>query len=230
MAVATPEGLERTPAVSLVPTAGVVGPDGVNRVKVAQLLEAGGYTVTFESAGGDDVREDFDAEVIVLLGDSQPHLMAAEIRSLRAQLPEGSLIAVVSADDRRGAVQVALGAGARVYVALDRLEEAFIPSLTAALVGQVVLPAAREGQGLDQVLTAREKQVLALVVMGMTNAEIASKLFLAESTVKSHLSSAFGKLGVRSRNEAAAMILDPDSGVGLGILTIPTQDEPSRAA
>jgi DNA-binding NarL/FixJ family response regulator len=59
-------------------------------------------------------------------------------------------------------------------------------------------------------------------VMGMTNAAIASQLYLAESTVKSHLSSAFAKLGVSSRAEATNVILDP-SAAGLGILTIPTR-------
>jgi DNA-binding NarL/FixJ family response regulator len=56
-------------------------------------------------------------------------------------------------------------------------------------------------------------------VMGFTNAGIAKKLFLAESTVKSHLSSAFTKLGVRSRHEAAALLSDPQQR-GLGVLTI----------
>ena len=56
--------------------------------------------------------------------------------------------------------------------------------------------------------------------MGFTNAEIAAKMFLAESTVKSHLSSAYTKLGVRSRKDAAMMILDPVAGLGPGILTI----------
>ncbi len=58
--------------------------------------------------------------------------------------------------------------------------------------------------------------------MGMTNAAIAGQLYLAESTVKSHLSSAFAKLGVASRSEAATVILDPRSA-GLGILTIPSK-------
>ena len=73
--------------------------------------------------------------------------------------------------------------------------------------------AGRFGRGL----TTREKQILTLMVTGQTNSQIASELFLAESTVKSHLSSAFGKLGVSSRSEAAAVILDPDRGHGLGI-------------
>jgi DNA-binding NarL/FixJ family response regulator len=69
-------------------------------------------------------------------------------------------------------------------------------------------------------LTPREKQVLALVVMGYTNREIADQLVLAESTVKSHLFSAFRRLGVRSRSEAVALITDPARGLGSGILTI----------
>jgi DNA-binding NarL/FixJ family response regulator len=74
-------------------------------------------------------------------------------------------------------------------------------------------------------LSTREKQILGMVVLGFSNGEIASKLSLAESTVKSHLSSSFSKLGVRSRNEATAMILDPDGGLGTGILAISEEHE-----
>jgi DNA-binding NarL/FixJ family response regulator len=70
------------------------------------------------------------------------------------------------------------------------------------------------------VLSTREKQILGLVVMGYMNSQIAERLFLAESTVKSHLHSAFGKLGVRSRNEAVSLILDPARGLGIGILGV----------
>ena len=70
------------------------------------------------------------------------------------------------------------------------------------------------------VFSPREKQVLGMVVLGFTNGEIAGKLFIAESTVKSHLNSSFAKLGVRSRAEAAARILSAENGLGLGILGI----------
>jgi predicted transcriptional regulator len=59
-----------------------------------------------------------------------------------------------------------------------------------------------------------------LVVAGCTNRQIARELYVAESTVKTHLSSALRKLDVRSRAEAAALILDPEEGQGLAILTL----------
>ena len=62
-----------------------------------------------------------------------------------------------------------------------------------------------------------------------TNSEIGARLFRAESTVKSHLSSAFAKLRVRSRSEAAAMIVDPQGSLGTGILAITSNGE-TRAA
>ena len=66
----------------------------------------------------------------------------------------------------------------------------------------------------------RERQILAMVVIDFSNAEIARKLFVSESNVKNHLSSAFQKLGVKSRSAAAELILDGESGLGPGILRI----------
>ena len=76
-------------------------------------------------------------------------------------------------------------------------------------------------------LSAREKQILGMVVMGYMNCDIAKQLYVAESTVKSHLSSAFLKLGVRSRSEAVELILDAEQGLGRGILAI-TSDGASK--
>jgi DNA-binding NarL/FixJ family response regulator len=67
------------------------------------------------------------------------------------------------------------------------------------------------------VFSYREKQVLELVLAGLTNGEIAGRLYLSESTVKSHLASSFRKLGVSSRVEAARRVLDPDSGLDLSL-------------
>jgi DNA-binding CsgD family transcriptional regulator len=69
-------------------------------------------------------------------------------------------------------------------------------------------------------LTNREKQALSMVIMGLTNLEIAQKLYISENTVKSHLNTAYKKLGVHSRAEAQRLITDPDQGLGTGILAI----------
>jgi DNA-binding CsgD family transcriptional regulator len=76
------------------------------------------------------------------------------------------------------------------------------------------------GRATEPELTNREKQSLSLVIMGMTNRQIADKLFISESTVKSHLNTAYRKLGVRSRAEATRLIADPRTGLGMGILAI----------
>jgi DNA-binding CsgD family transcriptional regulator len=60
------------------------------------------------------------------------------------------------------------------------------------------------------VLSYREREVLRLAVGGMTNDAIARALYISRSTVKSHLTSAFAKLSVRSRSEAAAVLSNPD--------------------
>jgi DNA-binding NarL/FixJ family response regulator len=121
----------------------------------------------------------------------------------------------------------ALTRRAEGVVLVEALDRALVPTLEAVLAGQSAHPLAFR-EHLDQPhLTAREKQVLAMVVLGMPNGDIARKLFLTEASIKAHLTSAFAKLGVRSRDAAAALILDPESGYGPGILRI-TPEEPSE--
>ena len=79
-------------------------------------------------------------------------------------------------------------------------------------------------------LTYREKQVLTLAISGYTNAEIGGRLYLAESTVKSHLSSAYRRLGVTSRREAAALVLDPEEGLRLSVLVDLARPQPDNGA
>jgi DNA-binding CsgD family transcriptional regulator len=76
----------------------------------------------------------------------------------------------------------------------------------------------RHGMDLPA-LSFRERQILGLVVAGLTNDEIAGRLYLAETTVKGHLTSAFRRLGVRSRREAVALILSADESLRRSVLT-----------
>ena len=89
-------------------------------------------------------------------------------------------------------------------------------TIRAVSAGQVVVPRQLSRTAVRPALSHREKQALALLANGFTNRQIAARLFLAESTVKTHLTSVFGKLGVHSRSEAAELVLDPDQKLGLG--------------
>jgi DNA-binding NarL/FixJ family response regulator len=146
----------------------------------------------------------------------------ARVPTLRAEHP-GPLVAVVS--ELPGAL------GARIIAArlegavlADELEQTLLPTLVAVAAGQCVVPRAIR-QIVDRPpLSPRERQILAMVVLDFSNAEIARKLFVSESNVKNHLSSAFQKLGVKSRSAAAELILDHESGLGPGILRISPEE------
>jgi DNA-binding NarL/FixJ family response regulator len=164
------------------------------------------------------------ADVAMLAGDLPDVLVAVlatgltqrdrEIRQLRRLLPSGRLVLVVANDSRR-AVRRALEAGVDGVVLDAHLDAALGPTVDAVLAGQIAVPAAGRSQVERPSLSAREQEAMGLVVMGLSNKEIAARLFLAESTVKSHLSSIFTKLGVRSRAEAVELVLTAPSDVGL---------------
>jgi DNA-binding NarL/FixJ family response regulator len=185
----------------------VLGPAGLP--DVSAVLEAEGLHVL---RGDPDVAA--DAMVAVAATPESILDLAAP--------PDCPLIVVLpdSASADREVVRGLLARGINAIVGASRVESALAPSVRAACAGQIVVPAEARKAMARPTLTVREKQVLGMVVLGFTNGEIARKLHLAESTVKSHLSSAFPKLGVRSRREAAAAILDPKTGLGTGILAI----------
>jgi DNA-binding NarL/FixJ family response regulator len=156
--------------------------------------------------------------VVLACDPSRPEGLTA-VRKLAKHL-DGSRVIVVSPATLGAGVRSALGAGACAFVAEAQLEATLALATRSALAGQVSLPRQLHRCAIRPAFSHREKQVLALVVRGLGNRQIALRLFLSESTVKSHLASAFQKLGVRSRKEAAAVLLDPDEGLGESILSV----------
>lgn len=146
----------------------------------------------------------------------------AELPALRERHP-GPLVALLAElPSTRGARAVAARVEGSVLFS-DR-ERSLLATLGAVEAGMCVVPRAVRQLVDRPPLSARERQVLAMVVLDFSNAEIAEKLVVTESNVKSHLTSAFSKLGVTSRNAAAELILDPESGLGPGILRISPED------
>jgi two-component system, NarL family, response regulator LiaR len=130
---------------------------------------------------------------------------------IRKSLPDTEVIALTSVLEDE-AVVGAIRAGAIGYLLKDTAADELCRAIKAAAAGQVQLaPEAarrliREVSSPDQPtvpLSERESDVLRLLADGKANKEIAGKLNIGEQTVKTHVSSILGKLGVQSRTQAA---------------------------
>ncbi len=185
---------------------------------VAALSEA---KFAFEEfASGDEVLAEAGTHspAAVLLGTDG--LGAEAIKRIEELVQLQAPLVVISSGIQGRDVRAVLTAGAAGVVVAKDVAATLESCIKAVQAGQICVPREHYRQVEAPALSAREKQILALVVMGYSNNQIADQLFLAESTVKSHLSSAFGKLGVRSRNEAVHLIVDPERGLGTGILAL----------
>jgi two-component system, NarL family, response regulator LiaR len=134
-------------------------------------------------------------------------------RLIRQRFPAVQVIALTSFKEE-GLVQSALQAGAIGYLLKDVLADELAQAIRAAHAGRGTLSpeivqsmthAATHSSPAGYDLTERERQVLALMAAGLNNSEIAEKLFVSPSTIKSHVSNILAKLDVASRTEAAAL-------------------------
>ncbi|MEA2404197.1 MAG: hypothetical protein QOE08_844, partial [Thermoleophilaceae bacterium] len=146
---------------------------------------------------------------VVLAVDLADSAGVMALREARSDMPSAAVVVVAPAGNEHD-IRRALRAGADGIVFDSDLETTLVVTLRAALAGLVAVPRQVRRQAVAPVFSHRERQILQLVAEGGTNREIADRLYLAESTVKCHLSSAFSKLGVRSRAEATALVLDPE--------------------
>jgi NarL family two-component system response regulator LiaR len=166
-------------------------------------------------SGAQALRMCAEAEPDVILMDLVMPGMdgVATTRAIHERFPHIKVIALTSFPEDR-LVQDVLEAGALSYllknVGVDELARAIraaraghptlAPEAAQALIHRVTQPRL---PGHD--LSPREREVLALMVQGLNNPDIAERLVVGRSTVKFHVSSILGKLGVQSRTEAVAL-------------------------
>jgi len=195
----------------------VVAGSGVRAQLAAEVLQSQEWDVVVHDSPEETALRGDGATLVVMVEKS---LMAGVRRMKLLDASERPPTIVVCEAIRPGEIRIALGAGVMGVILSAALGSALVPCVNAVGAGQVCVPKSQARQVEAASLSARERQILGLVVMGYMNSEIAVQLTVAESTVKSHLSSAFTKLGVKSRHEAVDLILDSERGLGMGILSL----------
>lgn len=164
-------------------------------------------SATLDSVGSLNGQKLDESTIVLFVCDIDIPQEVTSLRRLR-RIAVGPALVVISQPATGAGVRRALDAGADALVFEPDLELTLAATIQAVASGQSVVPRKLRASVERPTLSYREQQVLTLVGEGLTNAEIAERLYLAESTVKSHLASVFTKFGVHSRKEATAVFTD----------------------
>lgn len=192
----------------------VVDDHFVVRMGVSTLINAqDDMTVIGEAANGKQGVEAFrlNRPDVTLMDLRMPEMNGVDaIVAIRGEYPDARII-VLSTYDGDEDIYRAFQAGARAYLLKDMHHDALINAIRVVHQGQRFIPPAIANRLAERMprseLTARELEVLKLIVKGMSNREIASALHITEGTVKIHVNNLLGKLGVSDRTKAATTAL-----------------------
>jgi DNA-binding NarL/FixJ family response regulator len=158
---------------------------------------------------------------LVLMDLNMPGMTGIQATQLiREAFPHVKVLALTTYDADEWVFD-AIRAGAAGYLLKDASREGLITAIEGTVAGRAYVDPAVAGKVLAQVaqtpgarnpalaaaLNTRERDILRLIMRGMTNAEIAQTLFLSEGTVRNHLSAIFEKLDVTDRTQAAVVAL-----------------------
>jgi DNA-binding NarL/FixJ family response regulator len=180
---------------------------------VALLRTVPDFAVVAEAGDGQQAIEMFRLHQpdITLMDLRLPRKNGVEaIGGIRSDFPQARIIVLTTFDGDED-IYRALQAGARGYLLKGMTIDELVDAIRSVHAGKSRIPAPVAERLAERMgtptLTARETEVLHLIVGGNSNKEIASALFISEATVKTHINSLLSKLGVTDRTQAATTAL-----------------------
>ncbi len=166
-------------------------------------------TVVAEASNGQQAVELYRKHTpdVALLDMRMPIMSGVEAATaIRAEFPNARMIALTTYGGDED-IRRALAAGVHAYLTKDVLHDELLKAIRAVHAGHTDLPAGVAAALAAQMprpdLSAREVQVLELIVRGLATKQIAYSLNIAEHTVKNHVKNILSKLGVQDRTQAA---------------------------
>jgi DNA-binding NarL/FixJ family response regulator len=162
------------------------------------------------------VPESSSAVLCFLEGGEQKEDVASLVQSVKEVAPEGAVV-VLSPRLELPLVCAAVSAGARGFLHTGMHAHQLARALSVILAGEMALPREILEAGVDRLneqqrtpdlstLRERQLEILELVAENLSNAQIAKRLYLSESTVKQHLGGTYRALGVKNRREASRIV------------------------
>jgi DNA-binding NarL/FixJ family response regulator len=209
----------------------VIADDASLAERAADALVRDGLQVHLEAngSGPETLDEPERRPTLVIVSCSHDRRLLERVLRYAGQRAPGAVVIVVIAAGDHVDVRLTLSSGADALVREEDLTEVLGSAVRAAGCGQCSAPADLMRLTQPPALSHRERQILGLVLAGLSNAQIAERLYLAPSTVKTHISTAYRRLGVHSRREATAAVFAGDDALRRTVLTTlePPHDQPA---
>jgi DNA-binding NarL/FixJ family response regulator len=148
----------------------------------------------------------------VIMDVRMPGMDGLEATKILTERVPDTAVLIFTAYSERSLLGRGLESGAKGYILKEAPHQTLLRAIEKVAAGDgyvdpALMPAFLTGKGRDDMLTAREREILQLLADGMSNADVAGRLFISQETVKSHVRHILAKLEADTRTHAVAIAL-----------------------
>ena len=149
---------------------------------------------------------------VVIMDVRMPGMDGLEATKILTEKLPDTAVLIFTAYSERSLLGRGLESGAKGYILKEAPHQTLLRAIEKVAAGDgyvdpALMPAFLTGRGKDDMLTGREREILQLLADGMSNADVAGRLFISQETVKSHVRHILAKLEADTRTHAVAIAL-----------------------